>query len=72
MAKKKSIDNPTLLAEWTSEGPVVSIKNFEQLSPVKIEKCFEALEREWYRLRAVSIGERRKQEIEERTGAEDG
>ncbi|KKL70312.1 hypothetical protein LCGC14_2106140, partial [marine sediment metagenome] len=39
---------------------------FEHLTPVKIEKCFEAATKEWYRLRAASIHERRKQEHKEK------
>ncbi len=62
----------SVITRWTKEGPVVKINHFENLSPVKIEKCFEATMKEWYRLRAVAIGNRRKQEMEERAGAENG
>ncbi|KKK61626.1 hypothetical protein LCGC14_3012440 [marine sediment metagenome] len=70
----------SIVTRWTKEGPAVKINHFEHLSPVKIEKCFDAVLKEWYRLRAVSIGnrrkqeieDRRKQEIEERAGAENG
>ena len=58
-------NSSTIKVKMTKEGPLVAIKGFENLSPVKIEKCFEAVTREWYRLRAVSIGERRKQEIKD-------
>ena len=63
-----------ITARWTNEGPDVLVLNFEKLSPVKIEKCFEAVTKEWYRLRAVAIGERRIQELKkkERVGAEHG
>lgn len=62
--------NPSLIIRWTKGVPSVKIYNFGLLSPVKIEKCFEATIKEWWRLRAVSLNERRKQEIEERTGAQ--
>lgn len=68
MAKK----DPSIIARWTKNGPDIKINNFEFLSPTKIDKCFEAAQKEWFRLRAVSIGQRRKQELEERTGAENG
>ncbi len=63
-----------ITAKWTDKGPDVLVFNFEKLSPVKIEKCFEAVTKEWYRLRAVSIGERRireKKETAEMVGASD-
>ena len=75
MAKKISTTHPSVFAEYTKEGPVVAISKFENLSPVKIERCFEAILREWYRLRAVSIHERKKREREaeaQRIGAENG
>ncbi len=71
MPKKKSM-YPSIFAEWTEEGPVVSISDFGSLSPVKLERCFEALEREWFRLRDVSMGQRRQQELDDRIGADDG
>lgn len=64
--------NPSIIVRWTKEGPVTKINSFENLSPVKIEKCFEAVMREWYRLRAVSRGQRHVQEQKERIGAENG
>lgn len=60
---------PRILVDLTSTGPHVKISDFEHLSPVKIEKCFEAVSKEWYRLRAISINERKKAELEERAGA---
>jgi len=63
----------SVITRWTKEGPVVKINHFENLSPVKIEKCFDAVLKEWYRLRAVAIGEQRKLKMaEERAGAENG
>ena len=74
MATKKTTHHwPRISVDLTPSGPVVSIDQFENLSPVKIEKCFEAVTKEWNRLRAVSVHERRKKERqEERAGAENG
>ncbi len=77
MSSKKKDARGFITAKWTNEGPDVLISNFEKLSPTKIEKCFEAAMKEWYRLRAVCIGERRVKELKERkaaetTGAENG
>lgn len=74
MAKKSPSYQPRITVDWSSEGPVVSIRTFELLSPSKIDKCFGAVLKEWYRLRAVSINERKKKEREEASqiGAENG
>lgn len=71
--RKKSHLYPSMSVEWTEQGPTfVEIHKFEQLTPVKIDKCFEAVMKEWYRLRATSIHERRKRERRESVGAENG
>ncbi len=62
MARK----NPCINVRLTKAGPVVKLYMFEHLTPVKIEKCFEAATKEWYRLRAASIHERRKREHQEK------
>lgn len=74
MPKKKPSMQPRISIDWSPEGPVVSIRAFENLSPAKIDKCFEAVLKEWYRLRALSINERKKKEREEASqiGAENG
>ena len=64
--------NPKITVTLDAEGPHVKISAFENLSPVKIEKCFEAVSKEWYRLRAVTINQRKKAELEERAGAQNG
>ena len=75
MAKKKLPVGPSILVEWTKNGPVVDITGFENLSPVKIEKCFLEANKEWYRLRSAHIHERRKREMQkpkELVGVADG
>ena len=57
---------PTIRVTLTKAGPLVKLRHFEHLTPVKIEKCFEAATKEWYRLRAASIHERRKREHKEK------
>ncbi len=57
---------PTITIKLTKAGPLVKLRHFEYLTPVKIEKCFEAATKEWYRLRAASIHERRKREHQEK------
>ena len=57
---------PTITIKLTKAGPLVKLCPFEHLTPVKIEKCFEAATKEWYRLRAASIHERKKQERKEK------
>ncbi len=64
--------NNKITAIWTDEGPQVKVSGFEHLSPVKIDKCFEAVSKEWYRLRAVAINQRKKAELAERVGAQNG
>ncbi len=70
MAELKS----TITVTLTKAGPLVKLRHFEHLTPVKIEKCFEAVTKEWYRLRAASIHKRKKQERKEveLAGAENG
>ena len=63
---------PIITVKLTKAGPHVKIRHFELLSPVKIEKCFEAATKEWYRLRAASLHEQRKQEVKERVGVLNG
>ncbi len=79
MSKKKEDTPywPRITADWSPDGPIVYIKDFELLSPVKIEKCFDAVMKEWQRQRATAVHERRKRERAEATkpiesvGAED-
>ena len=70
MTKRKEKILASITVRWRKNGPTVGMSGFENLSPTKIEKCFEAALKEWYHLRAVHIGERRKRELEERAGAE--
>lgn len=73
MAKKKESPYwPRICIDWTPNGVEVEIREFEKLSPVKIDKCFQAALKEWYRLRTAYASEHRKQEREERIGAENG
>lgn len=72
MAKGKTKTLAHISAKWTKDGPVIDISSFENLSPMKIEKCFGAVLKEWYRLRSAYLIERRKHELEERTGVENG
>ena len=71
---KKSSYQPRITVDWSPlTGPGVEIRDFEHLTPVKIDKCFEAVLREWYRLRALARHEQREQRIkEELAGAEHG
>ena len=57
---------PIITVKLTKAGPSVKIRHFELLTPVKIEKCFDAVTREWYCLRTASIHERRKRELREK------
>ena len=64
-----------ITVKLTKVGPSVKIRHFELLTPVKIEKCFEAALKEWQRLRTTAIHERRKQEHKEKAeleGTENG
>lgn len=71
MAKKKSLDVlASIVVKWDANGAAVIINDFEKLSPVKIDKCFQAALKEWYRLRSLAITERRKREREEGVGVE--
>ena len=66
---------PSITITLTKAGPSVKIRHFEHLSPVKIERCFQATLKEWYRLRTATIHERRKREHREKAelaGAENG
>jgi len=67
MAKKKeSPYDPRITVDWSAlTGPEVEIRDFEHLTPVKIDKCFEAVLREWNRLRAASRHEQRVKRIAE-------
>lgn len=74
MSKKKPISQPRITIDWTPEGPIVAIRAFENLSPAKIDKCFQVALKEWYRLRSAHINDRRKREQEATSsiGAENG
>ena len=74
MNKKKSSYQPRITVDWTPEGAIVSIRTFENLSPAKIDKCFQAALKEWYRLRSAHINDRRRREQEAASpiGAENG
>ena len=59
MAKK----HPTITIQFKpGELPSVKIHSFEHMSHVKIERAFEEVNKEWNKLRAESIMERRRVE----------